>query len=213
MDKKTHKVLTSSRRRDWCTPLRVISILERIGVPILLDPCSNADSLVPAELKIREGDSPDGLEAPWMGLGYGLVYVNPPYGREVGWWTKKAAMEIAFARLSPAAFDRGGGIVMLLPARTETAWFRPVWEADLLFFFHGRLVFHGAKWVAPFPSVLSLHCNGDRQLIQRFADACAADNAGGVLVSRWHGGDSGANLRGADLIETRPPVDPEGYPP
>lgn len=55
--------------------------------------------------------------------------------------------------------QQGGGIsVLLVPARTDTAWFHD-WvygKADLRFV-RGRLHFNGSKWNAPFPSVIAIY--------------------------------------------------------
>ncbi|HEV2460364.1 MAG TPA: DNA N-6-adenine-methyltransferase [Ktedonobacterales bacterium] len=71
------------------------------------------------------------------------VYMNPPYGREIGRWVARAQSE---------ATDE---LIMLLPARTDTTWFQPLFvSADVLCFVRGRLHFSGHKNAAPFPSVL-----------------------------------------------------------
>ena len=50
----------------------------------------------------------DGLSVEW----YGVCWMNPPYGREIGKWIQKAHEESA----------RGAEVVCLVPARTETEW-------------------------------------------------------------------------------------------
>ena len=49
----------------------------------------------------------DGLAQEWTGN----VWCNPPYGRQIGKWVKKAYESKAHI------------VVMLLPARTDTGWF------------------------------------------------------------------------------------------
>lgn len=71
--------------------------------------------------------------------------MNPPYGREIGKWVKKAAESA-----------RGGATVAcLLPARTDTRWWHewviPYAEVRFL---RGRLKFGGSNNWAPFPSAL-----------------------------------------------------------
>lgn len=86
----------------------------------------------------------DGLKIAWTGR----CWCNPPYGREIGKWVKKASDEVT--RGIPLC-------VMLLPARTDTKWFH-----DYIYnksnveirFLKGRLKFGGAKNAAPFPSML-----------------------------------------------------------
>ncbi len=91
----------------------------------------------------------DGLSCPWTGT----CWCNPPYGRQIGAWVKRAV-------ISPV---RGATIVMLLPARTDTKWFhdyiynKPNVEIRFL---RGRLKFGDQKNNAPFPSMICIfHAN------------------------------------------------------
>lgn len=146
----------SSKQDSWCTPKEVIDAIAWMG-PIRLDPCSNEQSIVPAVFKYDLKDGFDGLEHPWShadmvgyyggGVKKGLVYVNPPYGKEIGKWTKRAMVT---ASLFPA-----DEIVMLVPARTDTKWWHEVvQETSAVCFWRGRLTFLGASSNAPFPSAL-----------------------------------------------------------
>jgi len=66
--------------------------------------------------------------------------MNPPYGREIGKWVKKAYQE--------------GGVVGLLPARTDTKWFHDyIYGKAKIRFLKGRVKFSG-KGPAPFPSMI-----------------------------------------------------------
>lgn len=56
----------------------------------------------------------DGLSKEW----YMSVWCNPPYGREIGKWVKKAHEE-----RHRVANGKKTTVVMLLPARTDTKWF------------------------------------------------------------------------------------------
>ena len=76
----------------------------------------------------------------------GVVWCNPPYGREIGLWVKKAY---------ESAHESGGIVVMLIPARTDTKWFHDyVLHRAEIRFIAGRLKFGGAKNSAPFPSMV-----------------------------------------------------------
>ena len=87
----------------------------------------------------------DGLSQDWYTAGMGDVWMNPPYGRTISAWVKKAK-ETA---------QQGSTVVTLLPARTDTAWWHdyciPFGEIR---FIRGRLKFGGAEFNAPFPSAL-----------------------------------------------------------
>ena len=81
------------------------------------------------------------------------TYVNPPFGRGIYEWVRKAYIESVLGTL----------VVMLIPARTDTKWFhtyiynRPKVEYKFMI---GRLRFYDygkhefAKHVAPFPSMV-----------------------------------------------------------
>lgn len=146
---KINAGLMSSERPDWNSPEK---LLERVRAfaPIGLDPCSNASSIVRAAVEWtfeRDGDS---LPKPWAGRG--LVYVNPPYGREIVPFALKLALEGAF----------GTEIIALLPARTDARWWQQhIVSAQAICFWRGRLRFLGAKDSAPFPSAIAYwgpHC-------------------------------------------------------
>ncbi len=76
------------------------------------------------------------------------VYLNPPYGRKIGLWIRKAYNE----------FLQGKTIVMLLPSRTDTKWFHEIIlpHAKEIRFIKGRLKFGDSKNSAPFPSVIAI---------------------------------------------------------
>ena len=72
--------------------------------------------------------------------------MNPPYGREIGKWVKKA---------SETGGATGNLVVCLLPTRTDTAWWHDYIEGKAeIRFIRGRLKFGGSKNSAPFPSVV-----------------------------------------------------------
>lgn len=80
----------------------------------------------------------------WIG-GEDTVYCNPPYGREIGKWVKKAA-------------ESDTTVVMLLPARTDTKWFHEyIYGKAEVRFIKGRLKFGDSKNSAPFPSMVVIY--------------------------------------------------------
>lgn len=74
--------------------------------------------------------------------------MNPPYGREIGKWVKKAHDE---AR-------KGAFVVGLIPARTDTAYWHDYIQGKAeVRFVRGRIKFErpdGARDAAPFPSAI-----------------------------------------------------------
>lgn len=72
-----------------------------------------------------------------------IVYCNPPYWREI----KK--------RVHKWYMARGGCVVMLLPARTDTSRFHDyIYKKSEIRFIRGRLKFGDSKNSAPFPSMV-----------------------------------------------------------
>jgi len=82
----------------------------------------------------------DGLSQDWTGV----CWMNPPYGREIGNWMKKA-YESSLA---------GATVVCLVPARTDTAWWHDYAMNGEIEFIRGRLKFGNSKNSAPFPSAI-----------------------------------------------------------
>ncbi len=69
--------------------------------------------------------------------------MNPPYGREIGKWMKKAYEE---------SRDNGALVVCFVPARVDTEWWhRYAAKATDIRFPKGRVKFEGATASAPFP--------------------------------------------------------------
>lgn len=76
----------SSEKDDWGTPRLLFSILDGI-FHFTLDPCSSDGNNLCEKHYTRE-DS--GLEHSWQGE---TVFMNPPYGKDIGLWTGKALAE------------------------------------------------------------------------------------------------------------------------
>jgi site-specific DNA-methyltransferase (adenine-specific) len=105
--------MMSSEFDDWNTPEVVLApVREFIGGDIGLDPCSNAQSIVRARVEYRLDFGQDGLLLPWNGLG--LVFLNPPYGDEIG----------AFMRRASKYGAEGVEIIALVPNRSDTVWYQ-----------------------------------------------------------------------------------------
>lgn len=150
-------VFYSSATPEWNTPPHVIDRVLNVLGSIDLDPCSNskADPNVPARRCFTKQD--DGLKQIWSGR----VYLNPPYGRDIGLWIHKLHEGYQTGSVREA--------IALLPARTDTQWFsilRPYPKCFVI----GRLKFGQARNSAPFPSVVVYL--GNR--LDRFAAAFSA---------------------------------------
>ena len=144
MPSKINSGLFTSNQNDWCTPPEFLDRVRRhLGI-IGLDPCTNDNAVTNAMESWGIDDR--SLFRSWEG--YGLVYVNPPYGDILTWAAKLAA--------EGGAMDRAE-IVALLPSRTDTAWWHDyiVPTANAIAFIRGRLRFLGAPSSAPFPSTVA----------------------------------------------------------
>lgn len=126
-----------SRTCEWETPLPLFAELDRLFGGFTLDPCATWQNAKCACFFTREQD---GLRQPWNGK----VFMNPPYGREIGQWVKKAWE----ASLS------GALVVCLLPARVDTRWWHDYACHGHIYFLRGRLRFGPAQNSAPFPSAI-----------------------------------------------------------
>lgn len=127
----------SSERIDWATPDDLYKRLDEI-YSFDLDAAADATN---ARCKRYFDARTDGLNQSWADA---RVWCNPPYGRQIGRWTAKAASEAVHAKF----------IVMLVPARTDTAWWHDAIQTARPYYFRGRLRFKGAAASAPFPSAL-----------------------------------------------------------
>lgn len=139
----------SSARQDWATPWALFKVLNAEYGPFDLDVCATPEN---AKCAAFYTPKDDGLTRPWTGR----CWMNPPYGREIGKWVKKAAQE---ARTNSEI------VVCLLPARTDTAWWHDFVEgrATKVLFIRGRIKFAGAKNSAPFPSAVVVFKNSNQE--------------------------------------------------
>lgn len=93
----------SSETDNWATPQDFYDKLNSI-FDFTLDPCASDTNHKTAKYFTA---ADDGLAQSWDGE---RVFMNPPYGREIGKWVKKASEQ------------KGGLVVCLVPARTDTRW-------------------------------------------------------------------------------------------
>lgn len=140
-------VLLSSKKMDYCTPQDFFEQLDR-EFNFCLDAAATDKN---AKCSRYFTPETNGLEKPWN-CGGGAVFCNPPYGRETGRWVRKAWKEA----------QRGTTIVLLLPARTDTAYFHDyIYGQAEIRFVRGRLRFTDEDGVAyqsaPFPSMVVIY--------------------------------------------------------
>jgi len=132
-----NKALFTSHTGEWSTPQDLFDTLNK-QFRFTLDPCATSQN---AKCRRYFTKADDGLKQQWSGR----AFMNPPYGREIGKWVKKAYEESGkSAEL----------VVCLLPARTDTSWWHDYCLKGEVYFIRGRLKFGNAKNSAPFPSVI-----------------------------------------------------------
>ncbi|WP_165820836.1 DNA N-6-adenine-methyltransferase [Pueribacillus theae] len=134
----------SSRSSDWETPQDFFDELDK-EFNFTLDPCASHTNAKCDKYFTKEDN---GLLQDWSGE---TVFMNPPYGREIKDWVRKAYEESL----------KGTTVVCLLPARTDTRWFHDyIYGNAAIRFIKGRLKFGGAKNSAPFPSMVVIYDRG-----------------------------------------------------
>lgn len=133
------ELMFSSKTDLWETPQDLFDKLNN-EFQFTLDVCATPENAKCDKFYTKEQD---GLKHPWKGT----VWCNPPYGRGIGQWVRRAL----FASVS------GSTVVMLLPAITDTKWFHDyIYKRNNvgIRFIRGRLKFGGSKNSAPFPSMV-----------------------------------------------------------
>lgn len=136
----------SSDTPEHYTPRCIIDLVLDLMGGIDLDPCSNSKTKPNVPAAVHYTQKEDGLAQKWDGS----VYLNPPYGREIGAWVEKLRQEFDSGNVTEA--------VALVPARVDTAWWNTLTSTDgaypLVCFVKGRLTFIGNEDPAPFPSAV-----------------------------------------------------------
>ena len=128
----------SSASNEWATPQAFYDALNE-EFNFTLDPCATEEN---AKCNKFFTEEQNGLEQSWDNE---VVFCNPPYGRALRDWVKKSAEA------------RGGTVVLLIPARTDTTYFHQYIYKKRgveIRFIKGRLKFGEATASAPFPSML-----------------------------------------------------------
>lgn len=132
----------SSKSNEWTTTQYLFDELNE-EFNFTLDPCATDENAKCSKYFTIEDD---GLSKDWSN---DVVFMNPPYGREIKRWVKKAYEESL----------NGATVVCLIPARTDTTyWHDFIFDkADDIKFLKGRLKFGNGKNSAPFPSAIVIY--------------------------------------------------------
>jgi phage N-6-adenine-methyltransferase len=121
---------SAGARDDWETPIWLYDLLDE-EFRFSLDAAASERTHKAASYITEAGD---GLAIDWQKAAPAgaAVWLNPPYGRAVGSWVKKAAEESR----------RGLTVVVLIFSRTDTSWWHDyAMAAAEIRFIRGRLSF------------------------------------------------------------------------
>ena len=140
----------SNKTNEWETPQDLYDKYNRI-FQFTLDPCANERNAKCDKYYTKDDN---GLIQDWSNE---RVFMNPPYGREIAKWIKKAYEESL----------KGTLVVCLIPARTDTSyWHNYIFGKAEIKFLKGRVKFQNRllpSWRedgshkisgAPFPSAV-----------------------------------------------------------
>lgn len=147
-----HRVLFRSKDMDWETPRWLFDKLNG-RFRFKLDAAASADNRL-CEYYLSQNS----LSHDWSVVD--SVWLNPPCGRELGQWVKKAY----------ETSRTGTTVVMLIPSRTDTAYFHDyITKASELWFLRGRLEFtKGGRVIgkSTFPSIIVVFSDSEDHIVR-----------------------------------------------
>lgn len=149
-----NKVHFSTSKDNWETPQALFDELNK-EFGFTLDPCADDSNHKCNKYYTVEQD---GLEEDWSGE---TVFCNPPYSRK----TKINPGQMAWVKKCYEESKKGGVVVMLIPARTDTIMFHDyiLGKAEIRLI-KGRVNFEidgkKSKEPAPFPSMIVIYRGG-----------------------------------------------------
>lgn len=115
----------SSNSNEWQTPRNLFDKLDETFGFILDAAATKDNALCKSYFTIDD----DALQQDWHK--YKTVWCNPPYGRQIGKFVKKAYEES----------QKGAVVVLLVPARVDTKWWHDYCAKGAVLFVKGRLKF------------------------------------------------------------------------
>lgn len=136
--------LFSSNREDWETPHELFEQLHR-EFGFTVDAASTDEN---AKIERHYTEENDGLIQSWEGE---TVFCNPPYGRKIAAWVKKAYEESRKPNTT---------VVLVIPSRTDTSYFHDyLYGKAELRFVRGRLSFEMGGGISRESTVPVTNCN------------------------------------------------------
>jgi phage N-6-adenine-methyltransferase len=138
----TPNVHFQSKSMEWETPQGLFDELDAV-FHFDLDAAAAPSNAKCQRFFTKEDDA---LQQRW----HGSVFLNPPYGRSIACFMRKALEESR----------KGATVVCLVPARTDTAWWHQYARQGQIILLRGRLKFGNASHSAPFPSAIVIFWSG-----------------------------------------------------
>ena len=115
---------TSFKSSEWETPIDFFEKYNKI-FNFDIDVCATSDNALLHKYWTKEDDA---LNQKWNPM---TCWMNPPYGREIGKFMRKAYQESTL----------GATVVCLVPSRTDTAWWHDYAMKGDIEYVRGRLRF------------------------------------------------------------------------
>ena len=151
----------SSESDDWWTPQTLFDLLNK-EFGFELDVCASEEN---HKCEKYYSNIEDGLAQEWRGT----CWMNPPYGRTIIDWMKKAY----------ESAQKGAIVICLVPARTDTRWWWNYCIHGEVRFIKGRIKFSNSSNSAPFPSAVIV-----------FRPEVKKENQGILWWDKWCGKDN-----------------------
>lgn len=148
---KSNGYMNRSASEEWETPWEFFDKLNQ-EFHFDLDVCASDRN---AKCYLFISKERNTLETDW----HGTCWMNPPYGKQIKYWMKKAYEESL----------KGNTVVCLIPSRTDAGWWHDYAMKGEIRFIRGRLKFGGSPYNAPFPNAIVIfrgEKNANNQRIQ-----------------------------------------------
>lgn len=134
--------MNASKTEEWETQKEFFNKLNE-EFHFTLDVCATRENAKCSRFITKQDNA---LNLDWNGT----CWMNPPYGRQIKVWMKKAFNESL----------KGNTVVCLVPSRTDAGWWHDYAMKGEIRFIRGRLKFGGSPYNAPFPNVIIVFRGG-----------------------------------------------------
>jgi len=173
----------NSDSQDWCTPPKYVNAVRNFLGEIHLDPCSNENSIVNAQIEYIYPKN-DGLKDSWN---FPTIYVNPPYGFDK---QNKTSIKDWIARCANAHKNYGSEVLALIPVAVNTRhWKQYIFpEANSICFLADtrlRFVNGGNDKGAPMACAMVYWGKNEKRFYEHFSKFGAVVDIAHLKKKRW----------------------------